>query len=35
MGVRYIYARVMSPVHEQYQLPADQPLNLDVALDLF
>ena len=25
----------MSPVHEQYQLPADQPLNLDVALDLF
>ena len=25
----------MSPVHEQYQLPAGQPLNLDVALDLF
>ena len=25
----------MSPVHEQYQLLADQPLNLDVALDLF
>ena len=25
----------MSPVHEQYQLPADQPLSLNVQLKLF
>ena len=25
----------MSPVHEQYQLPADQPLSLNVRFELF